>query len=235
MAGKSRAAIKSMLVHTASSRDASMMLQDPADDFRYMTPTLFSDSAINPCLPHNSTIKFFEFVLMKIKMYHNEAGVPLKHIHIGGEDSPPAAWLNSTHCQRLLPLEKEDLYLEIKVNYSMAIGQIAEREGVKMIGLEEFFIAWPSRLPFERIRPFMTPFRRTRFPAESPTFDVISVSKTYDQLPQVHRPQHMADNDYKVSQIKTVLLLGLLLCFKAIIIVAFQSNIQLLPAFMSVL
>jgi hexosaminidase len=35
MAGKSRAAIKSMLVHTASSRDASMMLQDPADDFRY--------------------------------------------------------------------------------------------------------------------------------------------------------------------------------------------------------
>jgi hypothetical protein len=132
-------------------------------------------------------------------------------------------------------LEKEDLYLEIKVNYSMAIGQIAEREGVKMIGLEEFFIAWPSRLPFERIRPFMTPFRRTRFPAESPTFDVISVSKTYDQLPQVHRPQHMADNDYKVSQIKTVLLLGLLLCFKAIIIVAFQSNIQLLPAFMSVL
>ncbi|XP_063400404.1 putative beta-hexosaminidase [Mytilus trossulus] len=195
MGVKARAAIKSMRVHTMTTKDKSMVLQDPTDIPRYMTSTLYSDSAVNPCLPNESTEKFFEFILTKLKKYHESAGVPLKYIHVGGDDSPPPAWLNSTHCQRLLHLEKEDLYLELKVNYSMALGDIATKHGVGLISLEEFFMAWPSRLGPPRIVPFLTPFSRTRFGNSS---DIISISTTINQFPQRRRPQLMANSGYKV-------------------------------------
>lgn len=201
MAGKARAALKSMSVNYRNTGNAQLMLQDPDDQVQYMSPTMFSDSNVNPCLPNNSTVQFFRVILHALKQYHRSADATLRHIHVGGDDTPPVAWLTSTHCRALLPLEKEDLYLELKVNYSMALGEAAEKEGVKMIALDEFFIAWPSILGFERVRPFMTPFNRNRFPKANSMFDVISVSKTFDQLPQGHRAQHMADNDYKVNTV----------------------------------
>lgn len=206
MAGKARAALKSMAVNYQNTRNASLLLHDPDDQVQYyMSSGLFSDSNVNPCLPNNSTVTFFKVILQALNGYHTKAGTPLKHIHVGGDDTPPVAWLTSTHCRALMHLEKEDFYLELKVNYSMALGKAAEEEGVKLIALDEFFIAWPSILNFQRVRPFMTPFNRERFPNTSETFDVISVSKTFDQLPQGHRAQHMADNNYSVCILYSVL------------------------------
>ena len=58
---------------------------------------------MNPCV--NSTYAFLEKVMQTMKSYHNEAGQPLKIMHLAGDEVAEHAWINSTMCSNLTSAE----------------------------------------------------------------------------------------------------------------------------------
>ena len=75
-------------------------LHDPSDTSEYSSVQYFTDGAMNPCV--DSTFDFFDKVMSTVKQYHAAAGVPLKLMHLAGDEVASGAWINSTACSRLL-------------------------------------------------------------------------------------------------------------------------------------
>ena len=90
MPGHSRASIKAMQAYERRSGDSSYRLQDPADTSRYWSAQDFTDNVLSVDLP--SVYKFYGEVFDEVIRLHQEAGVPLPAIHIGGDEVPDGAW-----------------------------------------------------------------------------------------------------------------------------------------------
>ena len=75
-------------------------LHDPSDTSEYSSRQYFTDGAMNPCV--DSTFDFFDKVMSTVKQYHAAASVPLKLMHLAGDEVASGAWINSTACSRLL-------------------------------------------------------------------------------------------------------------------------------------
>ena len=88
--GHSRASIKSMQAYERRTGDSSYRLQDPADTSHYWSAQDFTDNVLSVDLP--SVYRFYGVVFDEVIRLHREAGVPLKAIHIGGDEVPNGAW-----------------------------------------------------------------------------------------------------------------------------------------------
>ena len=88
--GHSRASIKAMQAYERRTGDASFRLQDPADTSHYWSAQDFTDNVLSVYLP--SVYKFYGVVFDEVIRLHQEAGVPLPAIHIGGDEVPEGAW-----------------------------------------------------------------------------------------------------------------------------------------------
>ena len=88
--GHSRAAIRSIEAYEERTGDTSFRLQNPADTSKYMSAQEFSDNALDPEYP--GVYKFYGMVFREVKRLHEEAGVPLAAIHVGGDEVPDGAW-----------------------------------------------------------------------------------------------------------------------------------------------
>lgn len=75
-------------------------LHDTDDSSEYSSVQYFTGGAMNPCV--ESTFNFIDTVMKTIKEYHEQAGFPLKLIHLAGDEVANGAWVNSTACKRLL-------------------------------------------------------------------------------------------------------------------------------------
>jgi hexosaminidase len=99
MPGHARAAIKAMEARS-SAGDPQFRLIDPADSSVYRSAQDYHDNVMNPAL--ESTYAFIERVVGDLVGIHREAGVPLRHLHMGGDEVPNGAWVRSPAVQGYL-------------------------------------------------------------------------------------------------------------------------------------
>ena len=147
--GHSRAAIKAMEAYAKRTGDSSFLLNDPQDKSEYCSVQYYKDNAINVALP--STYRFIEVVFDRLIAYHNEAGVPLPAIHIGGDEVPQGAWVGSEHCQKVMAEKGWDNIELLKSYYIEKVLDIAEAKGVKIAGWQELVMDLEDHV-YERMK-----------------------------------------------------------------------------------
>lgn len=122
MPGHSRASIKAMKAYERRTSDSSYRLQDPADTSRYWSAQDFTDNVLSVDLP--SVYKFYGVVFDEVIRLHQEAGVPLHAIHIGGDEVPDGAWSG------------RDRH-EMKEIFINGMLDLAEARGIRLAGWED--------------------------------------------------------------------------------------------------
>jgi hexosaminidase len=120
--GHSRASIKAMQAYERRTDDSSFRLQDPADTSRYWSAQDFTDNVLSVDLP--SVYKFYGAVFDEVIRLHQEAGVPLPAIHIGGDEVPEGAWSG------------RDRH-EMKETFTNNMLDLAETRGIRIAGWED--------------------------------------------------------------------------------------------------
>lgn len=150
--GHSRAAIKAMEAYAARTGDDSYLLSDPEDESEYMSVQFYRDNALNVALP--STYRFIETVFDELIAYHNEAGVPLPAIHIGGDEVPGGAWTGSAVCRKIMEEKGWDDVELLKSYYIEKVLDIAEARNVKISGWQEVVMDLEDHV-YERLRKNM--------------------------------------------------------------------------------
>ena len=99
MPGHARAAVQAMearyhRLKAAGDPDAAKYLLNDFDDKSvYKSPQLYNDHVLNPGL--KSSFTFVQHVVNEVVALHREAGVPLRTIHMGGDELPNGAWEQS--------------------------------------------------------------------------------------------------------------------------------------------
>lgn len=122
MPGHSRASIKAMQAYERRSGDSSFRLQDPSDTSHYWSAQDFTDNVLSVDLP--SVYKFYGKVFDDAIRLHQEAGVPLLAIHIGGDEVPDGAW--SGHDRH----EMKELFINNMLD-------LAEARDIRLAGWED--------------------------------------------------------------------------------------------------
>lgn len=120
--GHSRASIKAMQAYERRTGNSSFRLQDPADTSHYWSAQDFTDNVLSVDLP--SVYKFYGVVFDEVIRLHQEAGVPLKAIHVGGDEVPQGAWAG------------RDRH-EMKETFINGMLDLAEKRGVLLAGWED--------------------------------------------------------------------------------------------------
>ena len=120
--GHSRASIKAMQAYERRTGDTSFRLQDPADTSHYWSAQDYTDNVLSVYLP--SVYKFYGIVFDEVIRLHQEAGVPLPAIHIGGDEVPDGAWAD--HDRN-----------EMKEIFTNGMLNLAEARGIRLAGWED--------------------------------------------------------------------------------------------------
>jgi len=143
MPGHARAAIKAMEARFRATGDPQYRLIDPADTSRYTSVQGYPDNVMNPAL--ESTYRFIERVVGDLVAMHREAGAPLRHIHMGGDEVPGGVWVGSPVVQAYMQshglTSVDDLWF---VLYGR-IEQILKAQGLVPSGWEEIAVRKTSR------------------------------------------------------------------------------------------
>ncbi len=106
MPGHARAAVEAMATraarwHAAGRPDADRwLLRDPGDRSTYRSAQAYTDNVIDPGAP--GTYRFIETVVAQIAALHRQAGVPLRVLHIGGDELADGAWQGSPAATRAI-------------------------------------------------------------------------------------------------------------------------------------
>jgi len=142
--GHARAAIiamnarhKKLMAQGKTEAANQYLLNDPNDASEYRTAQSYNDNVINVCRP--STYVFIEKVVKEVVALHQQAGVPIKAIHTGGDEVPSGAWQKSPICQALAAndasVEGDEIGL---TNYFLKkISKILAKENLIVAGWEE--------------------------------------------------------------------------------------------------
>lgn len=143
--GHARAAIKAMnnrhdrLMKEGKTQEAKeYLLADPDDKSVYNSAQNFGDNVMCVALP--SVYKFIETTVDAILAMHNEAGMPLKTIHMGGDEVPAGVWEKSPLCQKLLkelPADKYKQTSDLWIYYWEKVQEIVKKRGLYVSGWEE--------------------------------------------------------------------------------------------------
>ena len=120
--GHSRASIKVMKSYEQRTGDSGYRLQDPADTSHYWSAQDFTDNVLSVDL--SSVYKFYGVVFDEVIRLHQEAGVPLPAIHIGGDEVPEGAWSGRDRSEMK----------EIFINNML---DLAEARGIRLAGWED--------------------------------------------------------------------------------------------------
>jgi hexosaminidase len=96
MPGHARAAVMAMAERARRLHAAG----DRADTSAYQSAQRYNDNVMNPALP--STYAFIARVVDVLVDLHKEARVPLRTVHVGGDELPGGAWDKSPACAALM-------------------------------------------------------------------------------------------------------------------------------------
>lgn len=147
--GHSRAAIKAMEAYAERTGDETYLLSEKEDKSEYCSVQYYKDNALNVALP--STYRFIEVVFDNLIAYHQEAGVPLPAIHVGGDEVPEGAWVESPACQKIMAERGWDDVELLKSYYIENVLDIAEERGVKIAGWQELVMDLEDQV-YERMK-----------------------------------------------------------------------------------
>lgn len=141
MPGHARAAVKAMAARyqrmTAAGEQgaAQYLLNDFEDRSVYNSPQQYNDHVINPGL--ESSYAFIDHVVAQIAALHREAGVPLKTMHVGGDELPHGAWEKSPASQALMQREKLASIPDLWDYFYDRVDGILRKHGMTASGWEE--------------------------------------------------------------------------------------------------
>ena len=137
MPGHARAAIKAM------QSNQSYRLDDPADRSVYTSAQGYHDNVMNPAL--ESTYRFIERVIGDVVAMHREAGVPLRHIHMGGDEVPNGVWAGSPAVQAYLKAHDLTSVDDLWFVFYGRVERILKAQGLVPSGWEEIAVRKTSR------------------------------------------------------------------------------------------
>jgi hexosaminidase len=135
MPGHARAAAKSMEARWRATGDRQYLLTDPDDRSVYTSVQGYPDNVINPAL--ESTYGFIERVVRELAAMHREAGAPLRHIHMGGDEVPAGVWVGSPAVQAYMQAHGLTSVDDLWFLFYGRIEQILKAEGLVPSGWEE--------------------------------------------------------------------------------------------------
>jgi len=137
MPGHARAAIKAM------QGNQSYRLDDPADRSVYTSAQGYHDNVMNPAL--ESTYRLIERVIGDVVAMHREAGVPLRHIHMGGDEVPNGVWAGSPAVQAYLKAHDLTSVDDLWFVFYGRVERILKAQGLVPSGWEEIAVRKTSR------------------------------------------------------------------------------------------
>jgi len=132
MPGHARAAIKSM------EANQQYRLSDPDDRSVYTSAQGYHDNVMNPVL--ESTYRFIERVVGELVAIHREAGVPLRHIHMGGDEVPAGVWEGSPAVQAYLKAHSLTSVDDLWFVFYGRVEQILKTQDLLPSGWEEIAV-----------------------------------------------------------------------------------------------
>ena len=138
MPGHARAAIKAMEARFRVAGDRQYLLTDPADRSVYRSVQGYPDNVINPAL--ESTYGFIERVVGDLAAMHREAGAPLRHIHMGGDEVPAGVWVGSPVVQTYMQAHGLNSVDDLWFAFYGRIEQILKAQGLVPSGWEEIAV-----------------------------------------------------------------------------------------------
>jgi hexosaminidase len=123
---------------------SAFRLLDPNDRSEYRSVQGWAENVMDVCLA--STYRFMESVISDLVAMHEEAGVPLRTLHIGGDEVPSGAWTGSPACAQLIA---EDDRLErtedLRVHFIDRVTRMLDDRGLVSAGWEEVVMRQSSR------------------------------------------------------------------------------------------
>jgi hexosaminidase len=141
MPGHARAAVQAMearylRMKAAGHKDANKyLLNDLNDRSVYRSAQYFTDNVINPGL--DSTFTFIDHVVTQVVALHREAGVPLKTIHMGGDELANGAWEQSPASLARMKKEKLESTADLWDWFYDRVDGILRKHGLSTSGWEE--------------------------------------------------------------------------------------------------
>jgi len=141
MPAHARAAVKAMesrwqrRLRSGAAGADEFLLSEPGDRSVYRSAQLYTDHVMNPALP--STYAFVEQVVVALKAMHAEAGMPLRRLHVGGDELPAGAWEQSPACQALLKQLGASDTEALWDHFFDRVQALLRRHGIAAAGWEE--------------------------------------------------------------------------------------------------
>ena len=143
--GHARAAIKAMdaryarLMKEGKSEEAKQyLLSDPEDKSVYESAQYFGDNVM--CVAQPGVYNFIATTVDAFIDMHREAGMPLKTIHVGGDEVPQGVWEKSPVAQNLLKQLPKDKYRQTSdlwLYYWDKVHAILKERNLYLSGWEE--------------------------------------------------------------------------------------------------
>lgn len=140
--GHARAAIVAMRARAERLQAAGFedeasrfRLDEPGDRSEYLSIQNFNDNTINVCI--ESSYDFLELVFDELIEMHEEAGAPLRTVHVGGDEVAMGVWEKSPACASLMEREGISNVRDLQVYFFERLNQILLDRGLRMAGWEE--------------------------------------------------------------------------------------------------
>ena len=104
----------------------------------YTSAQGYHDNVMNPAL--ESTYAFIERVVGDLVAMHQEAGVPLRHVHMGGDEVPAGVWEGSPAAQAYLQAHGLASVDDLWFVFYGRVEQILKAHGIPLSGWEEIAV-----------------------------------------------------------------------------------------------
>ncbi|MDO4319219.1 MAG: family 20 glycosylhydrolase [Bacteroidales bacterium] len=148
--GHSRAAIRAMEHRYRTTGDASLRLIHDGDTSRYTTAQDFHDNLMNPAI--DGPYRFWDIVMGSLVNTYARAGVPLRALHIGGDEVPAHAWDGSDAANSLMAEKGMTHQRDLHAYFVERVAGIAARHGIRIAGWQEIALGHPDAYN-EAVRP----------------------------------------------------------------------------------
>lgn len=141
--GHARAAIKSMEARQArlqldgnKSASEQYRLFTPNDKSTYRSVQNYPDNVLDVC--KESTYTFIGKIFDEIVKMYQDAGVPLKTMHVGGDEVPEGVWKGSPSCLDLLTQLPQGNPKDVLTQYFLTrLDKMLDERGIQLAGWEE--------------------------------------------------------------------------------------------------
>ena len=140
--GHARAAIRSMegrynkYMAMGNKEEAEKyLLHDKDDKSEYVSAQRWNDNVMNVAMP--SVYRFISTVLDDLKGIYKQAGVPLKKVHLGGDEVPRGVWEKSPKITTLRDSLKLSSVYEVWPYYIRRIANLCKDKDLELAGWEE--------------------------------------------------------------------------------------------------